>query len=82
MQWAVAKVYDGSFSEIGGAATSLSANEDAVGLPADTWGLETYTVEEYEAQLAAIKDGSLAIDDQFPENAADISFPNVKMTVV
>ena len=59
VQWAVAKVYDDTFSEIGDKSTSLGAKDDAVGLPTATWKMETYTVEEYEAQLADMASGKL-----------------------
>ena len=63
--WALTKVFDGSFSEIGGAATSLGAVENAVGLPVATWSLEGWTVEEYEAMLADIASGALVIDADY-----------------
>ena len=62
-EWAIAKNYNGEWDTVGDVATSLGANDNAVGLPVDTWQFETYTVAEYEAQLAAIKDGSLVIDN-------------------
>ena len=43
-EWAIAKCYDGTFEEIGGIATSLGVNDNAVGLPTETWSFETYTV--------------------------------------
>ncbi len=60
-EWAIAKNYNGEWDTVGDVATSLGANDNAVGLPTDTWQFENYTVAEYEAQLAAIKDGSLVI---------------------
>ncbi len=63
VEWALTKVYDGTFDEIGGVGTALGAKEGAVGLPTDTWMLENYTVEEYEAQLEAIKAGTIEIDN-------------------
>jgi basic membrane protein A and related proteins len=67
--WALTKAYDGTWDEIGGKATSLGAAEDAVGLPVDTWSLEGWTVEEYQAMLAGIVDGSVVVDDNY-ENLA------------
>ena len=67
VQWAVAKVYDGSFSDIGGNGTSLGAKDDAVGLPTATWSLENYTVAEYEAQLADMASGKLVVDSMVTE---------------
>ena len=70
---ALAHHYDGTWTEIGGVQTTLGANDDAVGLPTATWSMENYTVEEYEAQLAAMKDGSLVVDANYPvdENNMD-----------
>ena len=68
VQWALGKAYDGTWADIAGVETSLGANEDAVGLPTDTWSMETYTVAEYEALLAGIKDGSVEIDNTVLEN--------------
>ena len=67
--WALAKVYDGTWDEIGGVATSLGAAENAVGLPVDTWSIEGWTVEEYEQMLADIISGTIEIDDNY-ENLA------------
>ena len=65
--WAIGKFYAGEWEEIGNVATSLGANDDAVGLPTDTWALESFTVEEYEALLASIKDGTVTIDSSVLE---------------
>ena len=53
VQWAVAKVYDGTFDTIGGQQASLGVADNAVQLPtgADSWRFETFTVEEYESQM-------------------------------
>ena len=63
VQWALEKVYGDTFSEIGGQVTSLGVEEGAVGLPTETWSLTKFTVEEYEALLASIKDGTVVIDN-------------------
>ncbi len=47
VQWACAKVYDGSYAELGGTCATLGAKDDAVGLPTATWSLTGWTVEEY-----------------------------------
>ena len=51
VQWAVAKVYDGTFDTIGGQQTSLGVADNAVELPtgADSWRFESFTVEKYES---------------------------------
>ena len=83
VQWAVGKVYDGTFDEIGGTGTSLGAKEDSVGLPTDTWMLMNYSVEEYEAQLAAIKAGTVEIDNTVLEGDAIVQdYSNVVINYV
>ena len=85
-QWAIAKCFDGTFAEIGGIATSLGVENDAVGLPtvADSWRFETYTVEQYEASLAAVKAGELVVDGEtVTEGAiADVEFSNLKVDYI
>ena len=83
-KWAITKCYDGSFADIGGVATSLGANDDAVGLPTETWSFENYTVEQYEAALEAVKAGELVIDDQAPTEGgiADVEFAHVVIDYV
>lgn len=78
VQWACAKVYDGTFAEIGGVSTSLTAEDDAVGLPVDTWSLENWSVEEYEALFDKIVAGEVAIDNTVVENdgIAAVEFTN------
>ena len=86
VQWAVAKVYDGTFSEIGGKGTSLGAKDDAVGLPTATWSLENYTIEEYEAQLADMASGKLTVDSMLSEDdfakLTTTEWSNVNLNVI
>ena len=85
-QWAIAKCYDGSFEEIGGIATSLGVDEDAVGLPTadDAWRFETYTVDQYQAALAAVKAGDITIDGETITEAAiaDVEFSNLTVDYI
>ena len=89
-QVALTHFYDGTWDEIGGTTTTLGAADDAVGLPTDTWSLENYTVEEYEAQLAAMKDGSLVVDADYPVDDTDMDdagslngvLPNITIEVI
>ena len=80
-KWAIAKVYDGTWSEIGGKATSLGVNENAVGLPTATWSFENFSVEDYNALLASMKDGKVKVDNDYTKLAADL-FANVKLSIV
>ncbi|MGN0793983.1 MAG: BMP family protein [Aristaeellaceae bacterium] len=79
--WAIAKNYNGEWDTVGDVATSLGAQNDAVGLPTDTWSLTAWTVEEYNALLSAIKDGSVVVDNAVLENdgVASVEFSNLKV---
>ncbi|MBR6571050.1 MAG: BMP family ABC transporter substrate-binding protein [Clostridia bacterium] len=81
-EWAIAKNYNGEWDTVGDVAISLGANNDAVGLPTATWSFETYTVEEYEAQLAAIKDGTLVIDNAVLENDGVLNAGLENITII
>ena len=82
VQWAVAKVYDGTFSEIGGIATSLGVAEHAVGLPtaADSWRFETFTVEEYNAMYDKVLNGELTIDSDY--NNLEQEYSNLNLNII
>jgi len=81
VQWACAKVYDGTWAEIGGngTGTSLGAADGAVGLPTATWSLEGWTVEEYNAMLGKIASGELVIDADYANLG---STDNVALNIV
>ena len=81
-EWAIAKNYNGEWDTVGDVATSLGAKDNAVGLPTDTWMLENYTVEEYEAQLAAIKDGTLVVDNTVLENDGVVNAGLDNVTII
>ena len=65
VQWACGKVYDGSFATMGGTCATLGAKDDAVGLPTATWSLTKWTVDDYNAMLAKMADGSLVVDNDY-----------------
>ena len=79
--WAIGKFYAGEWASIGDVATSLGANNDSVGLPTDTWSLESWTVDEYNALLASIKDGTLTVDNTVlaDDGVAKVEFSNLKV---
>ena len=79
VQWACAKVYDGSFAEMGGTCATLGAKDNAVGLPTATWSLTQWTVDEYNDMLAAMADGSLVVDAEYANLA---STDNLTLNVV
>ena len=80
-QWAIAKHYDGKWSEIGGKATALGAKDNAVGLPTATWSLKNWTVEDYNQLFAEIVAGKVVIDSALvlhPENTANVTVDYVE----
>ncbi len=76
------KAFDGTWSDIGGILTVLGANQDAVGLPTETWSLETFTVAEYETLMAALKDGSLVVDNSDLQADAITGVPFENVTII
>ncbi len=83
VQWAVGHVYDGTFSEIGGVATSLGVENNSVALPTadSSWRFETFTVEEYEALYQQMLDGSLVVDANY-ENLETTEWSNLTLNVI
>ena len=87
VQWAVAKVYDGTFDTIGGQQSSLGVADNAVQLPtgADSWRFETFTVEEYESLYQQMVDGTLVVDDDYTvmDNAETATnWSNVNVNII
>ena len=70
VQWACAKVYDGSFATMGGTCATLGAKDDAVGLPTATWSLTGWSVDDYNTMVAAMADGSLVVDNDYTKLAS------------
>lgn len=66
--------FTGNFASIGGKSEQLGlAQGDYIGLPTATesWGFETFTVEEYETVLGGIKDGSISVSND-TENQPEV----------
>ena len=87
VQWAVAKVYDGTFDTIGGQQASLGVADNAVQLPtgADSWRFETFTVEECESLYQQMVDGTLVVDDDYTvmDNAETATnWSNVNVNII
>ena len=74
--WAITKHYAGEWADIGGTSTSLGAADNAVGLPTATWSLEKWSVADYEALLADIVAGKVAVSSELvlaPESTANVT---------
>ena len=74
--FALDKFYAGEFEALGDVSTVLGAANDAVGLPTATWSFENFSVEDYNALLASMKDGKVKVDNDYTKLAADL-FANV-----
>ena len=81
VQWAVAKVYDDSFAEIGGESTSLGVKEDAIALPVDTWSMTNFSVEAYEELYQKVLDGTVTVDNDFSK-MEDAEYSNLNLEIV
>ena len=79
--WAISKFYDGKWDDIGGKNTSLGANDNAVGLPTETWSITGWTVDEYKALFEQIKAGTVVVSPDYPEDMATYNGTHVKVTV-
>lgn len=79
--WAIGKVYDGSWDEIGGTSTSLGVADGAVGLPTETWALENFTVEQYEDLFQQVLNGTLVVDNDF-NNQDSAAFEHVNLNII
>ena len=79
--WALNKFLNNEWETIGDVAISLGVENDAVGLPTEdaSWRFESYTVEQYQEALAAMKAGTLVVDGNAPTEGAiaDVAFENV-----
>ena len=80
-KWALAKHYDGKWSEIGGVATALGAKDNAVGLPTATWSLKNWSVEDYQKLFKEIVDGKVTVKNDLvlsPESTANVTVTYVE----
>jgi len=75
------KFYAGEWDTIGGTSTVLGATDNAVGLPTATWSMENFTVEQYEALFASLKDGSVTVDADYENGLVQDNFANVTLHI-
>ena len=79
--WAIGKFYDGTWDTIGNVGANLGAKDGATGIPTETWSLKNYTVEDYQAKLAAVIDGTLVIDANYTDNLTQ-AYSNLTLNVI
>jgi len=58
-------------------ALVLGAKDDAVELPVDTWSLQNWSVEEYEALLGQLKSGEVTVDNSEIADPSTAGLENV-----
>ena len=75
------KFYAGEWASVGGGCTTLGAKDDAVGLPTATWSMENFTVEQYNALFASLKDGSVVVDRDYETGLTQENFANVTLNI-
>ncbi|MDD4388348.1 MAG: BMP family ABC transporter substrate-binding protein, partial [Bacilli bacterium] len=73
--------YSNKWSEIADKAISLGAENDAVGLPTETWSMENFTLEQYKDLFEKVKDGTIEIDDN-PTDAEIKEYSNVTLDYI
>ena len=79
---ALAKAFDGTWAEIGGKVETLNLQAgDYVGIPTaeKSWGFKTFSVEEYNKAIEAIRAGELVISDALEAPVVDV---NVKVNYI
>ena len=83
VQWAVGHVYDGTFAEIGGVATSLGVTDDAVGLPTadESWRFESFTLDQYDELYQKVLDGTLVVDADYEANLEQ-DYSNLTLNII
>lgn len=78
--------YGGNWDTIGGAGTVLGASSDAVGLPTETWSMKNFSVDDYNALFASLKDGSVVVDNDYEMGLAAENlptfFPNITVNII
>ena len=73
--------YDGKWdAELANVAQNLGAADDATGLPTDTWRLENFSIDDYNALLGKIKSGEVTPVAEVPEDVT-AGWTNVTVTV-
>ena len=84
--WILEKYFNGEWDSVAGQSVALGVADDAIKLPTapGSWRFKTFTVEEYEAMVEAVKDGSLAIDGStlLNDEICNVDFSNVKINYI
>jgi len=71
--------YNGEWDTVGGGCTTLGVKDDAVGLPTASWALQNFSIDDYNAVYAAIKDGSVVVDRDYANLVAQYANVTVNL---
>ena len=71
--------YNGKWA---GGQKTLGAKDDAVGLPTETWSLEKFTLDDYNALFASLKDGTVVVDRAYDTGLKNEAFANVNLEII
>ena len=66
---------------VGGQKT-LGAKDDAVGLPTASWSMKNFTLDDYNALFASLKDGTVVVDRAYETGLKVGAFANVDLEIV
>jgi len=68
---ALSAAFGGTWDDFRGeGGITMGAAQNAVGLPVDTWSLQNWSVDDYNAMFAKIVSGELAIDNDYEKLAS------------
>ena len=69
-QQALAAALGSTWDQFGGKQITLGAKDNAVGLPTATWSLTKWSVDDYNAMIQAMADGTLVVDNDYTKLAS------------
>ena len=74
---AIGAHYDDKWADYGGKVTTLGAADDRVGIPTDTWKLEGWTVDDYNALYEKVKSGEVEISNEEVADPSTLEWEHV-----
>ena len=74
VQISLGNFYDGGLQK---GALVLGAADDAVGLPIDTWSLQNWSVDDYNALFEKIKSGEVTISNEEVADPSTAGLDNI-----
>lgn len=76
------KTSDEEWSEVSGKLTTLGAEEEAIGLPTESWKMENFSLEEYKDLYEKLSDGEINIDRDYENGLRNENFENVNLNII